>query len=521
VALVVLVVLFGGYWLFASKSAPAEESFSLPRQVSVATVGELSGGDAPLSLVGDVTSVNEADIRAEAAGSVTVLSKNLGDTVAAGGIIAQLENSSERAAVLSAEGALEAAQANFDKVSSGNRSETVNISISANTKAQAALEQTRTSTVDTIKGIYGTNDDTIRSKLDVVFSNPRSNFPQLNVTTSNQDIVNKVTQERISVEALLDGEEGRASALSESSNLHAEIDTAIAETRRLKEFVDDVSSALNIAISTQYVSQTTISSYITVASAARTTLSASLASLSAAAQTLTAAESAATVAAQQLEQDTSGSRSEDTAAAKAAVKQAQGSYNAALANLDKKIIRSPIYGTVNNLSIKRGDFVTAYQQVAIVSNNGSLEIVAAVTAEDRSTIAVGNKVQIEGGYEGVVTKIAPAIDPESKKIEIRVGVPQSADTLTNGETVRLQISRTRSASESSAVLAIPVSALKIEANRSVVFSVDEEGLLRAHVVTTGDLLGDKIQILGGVDASLIIVTDARGLKEGQQVGVQQ
>ncbi|HKZ42538.1 MAG TPA: hypothetical protein VJ044_16365, partial [Candidatus Hodarchaeales archaeon] len=68
---------------------------------------------------------------------------------------------------------------------------------------------------------------------------------------------------------------------------------------------------------------------------------------------------------------------------------------------------------------------------------------------------------------------------------------------------------------------IPISALKIETGRTIVFSVNEESQLVAHPVVLGSLLGDMVEIEKGLIPELSIVLDARGLREGQKVVVRQ
>jgi RND family efflux transporter MFP subunit len=204
----------------------------------------------------------------------------------------------------------------------------------------------------------------------------------------------------------------------------------------------------------------------------------------------------------------------------ASVKQAQGAYNAALANLEKTIIRAPISGTLNTLSIKLGDYVTASQQVAVVSNNGALKVVVFVTPQDRTTLSVGGAATIEGQYPGIITKIAPAVDPTTKKIQVDIGLTGNASALTNGESVRVELSRAvaRRVSGTKAI-SLPIAALKIEPGRTVAFSLDADNRLVAHAVTTGAIVGDKIEITSGLSPDIRILTDARGFKEGQQVTV--
>ncbi len=518
----IIVICIAAYLHSRAAGTAAVDATDGLSHVHIASIASLSSQSGPLPVTGKVTSLNEATILAQTSGEIVSLSHALGDRVSAGGVIAQFENSSQLAAVLQAQGAYDAAQANLDKVLNGNRSELVDISQTTAAKAQTNLAQTKTSTIDTIRNAYGVNDDAIRSKLDVVFSNPRTTNVQFSMNTSNQSIVNKITQERVSVEAMLNAEAERSQNLNASSDLVAELAQAADDTRQLKSFADDVAAALNIAIASQSISQTTISGYIASASAVRSSFSTSLSALSAASQALTAASAQADVASTQLQQDTSGSRPEDDAAARAALKQAQGALNAAQANLEKTIVRSPISGTIVSLPVTRGDFVSSFAQVAEISNPQALQIKVYVTSDDARTIAVGGAVAIEGGVTGVVTSIAPAIDPSTNKIQVGVGITGDQGSLTDGETVTVTIDRvnekTATATKSSAAILIPIVAAKITPAGTFVFTVASSTLI-AEPVTLGAILGDQITVVSGLTSDATIVTDARGLSDGQSVVV--
>ncbi len=64
---------------------------------------------------------------------------------------------------------------------------------------------------------------------------------------------------------------------------------------------------------------------------------------------------------------------------------------------------------------------------------------------------------------------------------------------------------------------LPLSAVKLRSDDRIVFTVDEKNQLVSHQVVIGDVIGDRIEIISGVSPDLIIVTEARGLSEGQKV----
>ncbi|HWB33817.1 MAG TPA: efflux RND transporter periplasmic adaptor subunit, partial [Candidatus Paceibacterota bacterium] len=205
----------------------------------------------------------------------------------------------------------------------------------------------------------------------------------------------------------------------------------------------------------------------------------------------------------------------------AALTQAQGALAAARAQLEKAIIRAPISGTINSLSLKQGDYVNASQEILTIANNHALKIVAYVTQDDAQNLSVGSKASIEDGTaSGVITQIAPAVDPATKKIEVDIGITDSG-ALVNGQSVSVQFTTAaRPSTAASARITIPLTALKITSDGMNVFSVTASSTLEAHAVSIGELLGDRVVITQGLTPDMAIVTDARGLRDGETVTVR-
>jgi RND family efflux transporter MFP subunit len=267
---------------------------------------------------------------------------------------------------------------------------------------------------------------------------------------------------------------------------------------------------------TSEVSQTTIDADKTISTGTRTSWSALITSLSGTKDNLTAKTAAFDIAQKQ-----GGSGTTNTTSGTAIAQTKSGVQLAEIA-LEKTIIRSPISGTINSLPVSEGDFVSPQQPAATVSNNGSLEIVAYITDIDSREISVDSNVAIQNTASGVVTRIAPALDPLTKKIEVRIGVSSGLSTLRNGQSVNLSITRSKEILKNSSqkdLISIPIVSLKITPDGAVVFTV-EHNILKAHGVKIGSLLGDRIVITDGITSSMEIVTDARGLKDGESVEIK-
>ena len=133
------------------------------KEVSLVSIQSLQEKSIPLPLIGEVTSENEVTIKTEVSGKVIGVYAEVGDFVQAGRIIAEVENSSQHAAVLSAQGAVESAEAALVKVQQGSRTQQLSILELKLGQADDLLEETKQATINTLRSEFATVDDAIRN----------------------------------------------------------------------------------------------------------------------------------------------------------------------------------------------------------------------------------------------------------------------------------------------------------------------------------------------------------------------
>lgn len=500
---ILLVVLFFFKFILSGDEVIAETGI-VSRKVSVASVSELSNTDRDFPLVGTVTSVSEATIRSESSGRLTYVSKKLGDTVYAGGVIAEFENSGEKAALLQAEGAYEQAKAarTIAGLNSG--------------QAGSSLGDTKNQSLNTIINAYTTIDDVIRGKTDPAYLDPKFEQVKLLISIPDANLSSTLEMKRKSIEKLLIAREARNKTITQSSDLVAEFNSVLSDTQIIKTYLDDLYTAYSKSLPDSNFTQTALDTGKANTQTARQSISSTISGLVTARTTLSASITANQVAGSDNQAQSSGA----LATSDAQVKQALGAYNAAVSRLEKTIIRSPITGTLNSLSISTGDYISAFTQIGVVSNNGALEVVSFVTEEDAKRITVGSPVTLnKGSVAGVVTRIAQAIDPLTKKIEVRIGIKDVKSGLINGQSVGISITKNKKTpvTTSAAPIVIPLASLKLTPYGANVFIVSDTNTLVAIPVKEGAILGDSIQIIEGLKGDESIVVDARGLKEGMLV----
>lgn len=479
IGVLVLAVIFGGLAFARSGSTPTDAAQI--RTVTLQSVSSLSGDSTGSSIVGSVRSVTQADLLAQTGGTVRSVHTTLGARVPAGFVVADLDNAAQAAAVLQAEGSYDAAIA---------------------ARNAQSLPDTQGSARDTYQAAFTSMDTVLHTDIDTFFGPMTPIGPELLIdsgTVSDLSRKREALGQRIAAwQANLPG--------AQNANPAILLDQATVDTQAVSNFLLELASAAN-----QQGSRATPAQLAALASA-RASVDATLARLAAAKAGLRTG----TVSA--------------TASADASVKIALGSLRAAQANYEKTRVRATIGGTINFLSIKVGQYVNALERVATVANNGSLEIVAYIPEEQRTALAVGMTVSVEDKHKGIITAIAPALDPTTKQIEVHIAVDAAPD-LVNGQSVRITlpseavapakapVSTTASSTQVTSQILLPLTAVKLLPDSRAVFTVDTEGRIVAHTVTIGDVIGDRIEVTSGITPDMRIVTDVRGLSEGQKVQI--
>jgi len=527
IGLATLVILASGAWAaskFLGANEEKEGEAEGVREVELASIAALSSdkGDIPVS--GEVRSSSEVVIRAEAQGIVKAIYKKVGDRLVAGETIAILENSSQYSDLIRAQAALESAQASYNKMRSGAREEQRSISSLGVNKEASNLGESAVSLISTMKSTHSTADDVLQNRLSLFFD-LNTTFPvfTLNIFDQEEKIYFGIKKKELD-ERVISWRESlnKLSANASSETLAASAETSRKNLEEIKAYLDRMAIHVNDLTASGGLSQTTVDRYRSDISSSRSLVTGAISTLNASLVAYNNQKAAYQATVYQNQIVEKGERPEDLATAAAMVKQAQAGLLAAQTGYNKTIIKTPITGTLNDMDLKIGDYVSPLQTVAFVSNNNQLEVVTYVTETEAKDLSIGNNVKL-GEAEGVVTSISPALDPVTKKIEIKVAVTKNQDKVTNGQSISLSIGRINQEATSTlpipSELMIPLTALKIEPDRNVVFAVSANGTLEAKPVTQGPIVGSKI-IIEGIDPFLKIVVDARGLKEGDKVKIK-
>jgi len=515
VALLILAIFFMG----GTSKAPAPAAEESAPSVTLASVATLSNDQDELVLLGEVRSVSQAELRAKKPGEVTRVYVVAGDMVFPGTILAEINASAERAAVLSAQGSLAAAEAGLAKTEAGARTEDRITASAATVGATISLQSAEESARSAYSQAYTLAQDAVFASADDFFTKTTTINPSFRVSTASYDEKQTLEAERVALGGILEAWRTQTEATIPASELDAALVEAQSNLNRIKRFLNTISAFVSEQETPDMLSSEDKAVQEGTMLAARSSVDSARSAVTGARQALANAASAQVAASFGESAIVTGARKEDLAAAQAAVTQARGALASAAAALENALIRSPIKGTVTSLNVATGDFVSTLESVAVVANPGALEIETFVSAQALDRIAVGMPVIVGGTAEGTVTSVAPGLDPTTKKARVTVGVADDAG-LVNGSFVELTI-RSQVAKEVTTVpeLSVPITAIKVLPRGLVVFTVSNEGTVVTNDIIEGPIVGSKMLVADGLTPDMLIVTDVRGLKEGDAVKI--
>ncbi|MGH9715647.1 MAG: efflux RND transporter periplasmic adaptor subunit [Candidatus Acidiferrales bacterium] len=210
--------------------------------------------------------------------------------------------------------------------------------------------------------------------------------------------------------------------------------------------------------------------------------------------------------------------------AKGQLAAAKGQYEAALAQLQYSLIRSPITGVVTDRPLYEGQMATAGAPMMTIMNLSHVIGRAYISPDQASVLHVGDPATILLGgsaptVPAKVTVVSPALNPNSTTVEVWVEALNPKDQLRPGATVNVNII----ARVVKNALVVPSAAVLTAGNGATsVMVIGKDRLARQTSIQTGIHEDDEVQIISGLRPGERIVTEgAYGLPDGTKVRISK
>jgi len=190
----------------------------------------------------------------------------------------------------------------------------------------------------------------------------------------------------------------------------------------------------------------------------------------------------------------------------------------------KAEVKSPIEGTVIRYYVDVGDSVIPQEPmpqepVLNIAYMDKVKIVVNVGEKDIAKLRKGEKVRVsvdaypEENFLGRVVKVAPAVDPRSRKLKVELEIENKDHRLKPGMFADVEIVY----NEHSNVLVVPRIAVLEKEGRTILFTVDDDSA-KLREVKTGISDEEKIEIVEGLsEGESVVIEGNYGLIDGAKV----
>lgn len=203
------------------------------------------------------------------------------------------------------------------------------------------------------------------------------------------------------------------------------------------------------------------------------------------------------------------------------------------ATVAKKVIRAPFTGRLGISRVNPGQYLNVGDPVTTLQTIDPIYVDFYLPQQALADLKLGQTVNLTSDtfpnklYSGKITTIQPAIDTNTRNVEVEATVENPTEELTPGMYVNVKVV----VGSEKEYLTLPQSAITFNPYGNIVFLVqknknvkDENGKPELTVtqifVTTGATRGDQIAILDGLKKGDIVVSSGQlKLKNGSRIAV--
>ena len=183
-------------------------------------------------------------------------------------------------------------------------------------------------------------------------------------------------------------------------------------------------------------------------------------------------------------------------------------------------IAAPIDGIVVSKEADVGYMATPGMPLLTIENSSHYQLHAAVEESKLGTINLNDQVHVMlealGNMDlvGAVEEIVPAADPATRSYIVKVALANAGDIhLRSG-----LYGKARFVTGQRKILSVPQTAIAQQGQLAGVFVVDQSGVARLRLVKTGRVIGDRVELLSGLNEGEEIVSEGiASLRDGVRV----
>jgi membrane fusion protein, multidrug efflux system len=171
------------------------------------------------------------------------------------------------------------------------------------------------------------------------------------------------------------------------------------------------------------------------------------------------------------------------------------------------VVRAPFTGAVAQRLVSVGDYVNKGMKVAVVVRVNPLRVQLTVPEQFVSAVATGSPVNFEVDaypnrqFQGTVRYVSPSLQAEQRALTIEAVVPNPRGELKPGFFATARVEQPTKAPG----ILVPAGAVQTTSGTSRVFVISGDHA-EERIVTTGQTVGDQIEITRGLEAGERVAT---------------
>lgn len=204
---------------------------------------------------------------------------------------------------------------------------------------------------------------------------------------------------------------------------------------------------------------------------------------------------------------------------------AQKSVAQIKAQIAKTVIRAPFSGTIDEVYVEKGEVVAPSPKGLMrIVNLGNMYVSTSIPETYIGKLKIGTEVDVyltslDKTYKGKVRQIGNFINPNNRSFGIEVSVPNPDNLLRPNQVAKLKVIDYVSKN----AVVVPTNVIQQDAHKNnFVYTVTnvngKTGVAKKVIVKTGKSSDNVTEILSGLDADTIIVTEgANTISDGMKL----
>ena len=203
---------------------------------------------------------------------------------------------------------------------------------------------------------------------------------------------------------------------------------------------------------------------------------------------------------------------------------AQARLTLARKALTDTVVRAPFAGVVEQRFVSVGDYVSRGTKAVSVVRINPMRVELTVPGQYLASLAPGRTVSLQVDaypgktFTGKIRYVSPSLKADSRALVIEAVVPNETGALKPGLFATAQIEQ---ASVTPAIL-VPSTAIRTTTGTSRVYVVSSAGTVEERIVTTGQTVGDLVEITSGLARGETVATsDVAQLGDGVRIAAHK